>query len=289
MPALDVFQSMWAMEFQRPDNFQWSLEEKLQKIAAVNYKGVSFDLPYHSLDMVQAALPLLKEYDLELVFNLFVDSTETYRQLVNSIQALNHPTRFVGIVGQLDLRQPGKVVDQVGQWLEIGREMGMPTHVETHRNCITNDLMFTRELLHKHPELKVVADLSHVLVNQEWYLPLHDTANELMTELLDRAEAFHGRVASREQMQIGVSFPQHQPWFELFQSWWLQGFASWIQRHGLESNDRCVFLCELGPPVYAITGPNGEELSDRWEDALVIRTAVEKLWQQALESAQPSV
>ena len=39
-----------------------------------------------------------------------------------------------------------------------------------------------------------------------------------------------------------------------------------------------TFLCELGPAEYAITGPDGYELSDRWEEALMIRRRVEEIW-----------
>ncbi len=38
------------------------------------------------------------------------------------------------------------------------------------------------------------------------------------------------------------------------------------------------FLCELGPKEYAITGPDGYEQSDRWEEALVIKDRVRAIW-----------
>jgi hypothetical protein len=42
-------------------------------------------------------------------------------------------------------------------------------------------------------------------------------------------------------------------------------------------------LCELGPPPYAITGPDGTELPDRWQDALVMKDTVRALWQRIVD------
>ena len=40
-----------------------------------------------------------------------------------------------------------------------------------------------------------------------------------------------------------------------------------------------TFVVELGPPTYAIQGADGEELSDRWEEALKIKDLVREIWQ----------
>ena len=68
MVALDVFQSMWAMEFKRPDGFEWTLREKIEKIAGAGFKGVSFDLGYHTEEIVEEAMPLLQEFGLDLCY-----------------------------------------------------------------------------------------------------------------------------------------------------------------------------------------------------------------------------
>ncbi len=85
-----------------------------------------------------------------------------------------------------------------------------------------------------------------------------------------------GRVANREQVQVQIDFPQHQEWVKQFQSWWREGIGMWRKRNADDAT--LIFLCELGPPPYAITDAKGAELSNRWTEALIIRGWVEEIW-----------
>ena len=55
------------------------------------------------------------------------------------------------------------------------------------------------------------------------------------------------------------------------------GHVGWCRARSAEDAE-LVFLCELGPPPYAITDAQGDELSNRWEEALVIKTWVQEIW-----------
>jgi len=57
----------------------------------------------------------------------------------------------------------------------------------------------------------------------------------------------------------------------------------WRQRS--EDDATLVFLCELGPPPYAITDAEQNELSDRWCESLQIRDWVREIWSE-LEDEQ---
>ncbi|MEM7671030.1 MAG: sugar phosphate isomerase/epimerase, partial [Pseudomonadota bacterium] len=104
----------------------------------------------------------------------------------------------------------------------------------------------------------------------------------LMSRILARADSCQGRVATREQIQVSITFPQHQKWYDQFADWWEEGFRSWRARN---PSGTCNFLCELGPPEYAITGADGREISDRWAEALLIRDRVNEIW-AGLESEE---
>ena len=277
---LDVFQSLWAMEQRRPDGFEWTEQQKIERIAAAGYQGVCFDLGHQDTDFVRRCWPLVEHHDLDAIFNAFPRSADEFREMAAFAASLGSRVRFVSIIGKVVPWHVDECAGLTREWLAIGAEVGLPTHVEIHRNCMTNDLLFTLQLMDAVPELTMTADLSHAVVNQEWYLPLPAEAQAMITRFLARSESFQGRVATREQVQVAIDFPQHRPWVELFEGWWREGFGLWRRRHAAELDAACVFLCELGPPPYAITGRDGYELSDRWEEALVLKASAERIWRE---------
>ena len=50
-----------------------------------------------------------------------------------------------------------------------------------------------------------------------------------------------------------------------------------------------TFTCELGPKEYAMTGADGNELSDRWAEALLMKKRVEEIWQEVVADASGTV
>ena len=125
--------------------------------------------------------------------------------------------------------------------------------------------------------MRLCADLSHYVIDREMPLPLSGRDHDFMQKILSRSDCFQGRISNREQVQIQIEFPQHQAWVEQFKQWWADGISMWCQRN--DDDATLPFLCELGPPPYAITDAKGGELSDRWQEALTIRSWVEDTWE----------
>jgi hypothetical protein len=159
----------------------------------------------------------------------------------------------------------------------MAADAGVPVYVETHRARMTNDLLFTMHLLDAFPELRFTVDLSHYVVAREMSLPIGNDINAMIDRILDHGWAMHGRVAGSHQVQLELSFAQHQPWFAQFRSWWADGFRRWRQR--ADDDATLSFTCELGPAPYAISAPDGRDQTDRWTEALMLRETVLALWQ----------
>lgn len=173
-------------------------------------------------------------------------------------------------------RTVAQCVPLIEGWFRLADEAGVTILIETHRDRMTTDLHFTLDLLDRFPDLPLLADLSHYLVGREFAWPVSDADHAMIHRILDNTWAFHGRVASREQVQIQIGYAHHRPWVDLFLDWWGYGFRSWRHRAGAE--DVLSFTCELGPNPYAITGPDGNDTVDRWTESLTLAALARELW-----------
>jgi sugar phosphate isomerase/epimerase len=276
--AFAIYQSIWAMEnlpWREPR--KWSVEEQIERIAAAGFEGIALDDDHPQL---AHAVRLARELGLGWCASVFPGTADELARSLDTVLPL--APAYVNL--QPDFR-PATVAQAIPtflEWQRLAAGCGCPVRVETHRDRATTDLMFTLELLDALPQMELTADLSHFLVGREFPWPVRDEDHRLIKRILDHSSAFHGRVASREQVQISIAFPQNVQWVELFLGWWDEGFRRWRRR--AQPSETLIFTVELGPPWYAITGADGEELCDRWEEAVALKDIVSERW-SAIEQA----
>ena len=275
MQKLEVFQSLWAMQPHTPDGVKVPIERAFEMVADAGYDGMAIDLGVSDIETARRTRPLFDRHGLGCLIMAFPKTVEGLRPVLHMARDFN--AVGVNIIGQVPALTLADMIPVLQAWIEMGVEEGVPIQFETHRNCITNDLYTTLELIDAIPEMRLCADLSHFVVDREFWFPLSDYDQALITRILERSDSFQGRVATREQIQVSINFPQHRKWYDQFAAWWEQGFRDWRARN---PKGICNFLCELGPPEYAITGADGREISNRWEEALQIRDRVRAIWQQ---------
>lgn len=274
MQKLEIFQSLWAMELRRPGIPERPIEENFRMAAEAGYHGLCIDPAVNEIDDFLKLKPLYRDYGLNCMVNAFpasVAELPLLLELANALEAV-----LVNVIGQVMPLTVDEGVDVVRQWMADGERAGMPLLFETHRDCTLNDLYYTLQLIEAVPEMRLCADLSHYVIDREMRLPLNERDREFMHRILQRSDCFQGRIANREQIQVQIGFPQHREWVQQFRAWWHDGISMWRRRNGDQATLR--FLCELGPPPYAMTDANQAELSDRWLEALEIRAWVEEIW-----------
>ena len=271
---LEVFQSMWSMEQHRPDGFEWGHEEKFAMMSNAGYDGVGIDFAWSDIDDARKHLPMMKKYNLACALIAFPTTAEDLKGVIDL--AGEFDTRYIAVNARYFPWTPVEAQSRVEAWLEMGDKAGIPVYLETHRLTVTNDVVFTLDLMDLIPQMEMVADLSHIVVAREFPVPVDNLHNGWVDRILQRSASMQGRISSREQVQIPLGFPQHEYWEAQYAKWWQQGFEYWRARN----NDNAVmnFLCELGPTPYAITGRDGYELTDRWQEGLQIKDKVREIW-----------
>ena len=276
---LRVYQALWAMD--KLVSPEASTAEKFDRVLEAGFDGMAIDLGALTLAQAQETVPHFDRTGLMGGLTAFPGSVEGLRPALELAHRINAP--FVVVIGQEMPVRLADMIPVVEGWLRVSEQEKMPIQFETHRNCITNDLFTTVQLLDAVPAMRLAADLSHYVVDREMPCPPTPYLAGLISQILTRSDSFQGRVAARGQIQLPLGFAQNAKWVRLFREWWREGFAAWRTRHDRDELP-LVFLCELGPPDYALTGADGRELSDRWSEALLLAQWAREIWGEVGES-----
>jgi len=274
MPELAVYQSLWATEQRIPGIEEAPIEARFEQVKAAGFDGMAVDLGALDLATAKTTVPYFARYGLGGLLTAFPKSIEDLRPALCLAKEIGAP--FVVVVGQVMPLSLDGMIPVIREWLRVSHEEGVPIQFETHRNCITNDLFTALQLLDAIPEMRMAADLSHYVVDREMPYPIPADLQAQVGRILARSDSFQGRIATRQQVQVPIGFPQHAKWLEVFLAWWRDGFARWKARAA--AHDRLIFLCELGPRDYAITDEAGKELSDRTQESLMLKRYAREIW-----------
>ncbi len=274
MKKLLVFQSLWGMERRHTDGIERTLEQNVEMIVGAGFDGLASD--WRDCATARCITALIAPHQLQVEGICFPKTIDDLKPALEI--ATENKVHHLNLQPDIRPRRISECIAVIEGWRRLAEEVDFPVYIETHRDRMTTDMYFTLDLLDCFPDLRLLADLSHCLVGREFATPVSEENHGYIHRILDNAWAFHGRVASREQVQVEISFPCHKPWLDLFLGWWEYGFRSWLKRAAPDA--ALGFTCELGPKPYAIVGPDGNDLSDRWTDALLLRDHVQALWKR---------
>ncbi|MEW9049989.1 MAG: sugar phosphate isomerase/epimerase [Neobacillus sp.] len=291
-PRLEVLMSWWGMNglgVQNGVGEEWSMEEKVRYIAEAGYDGINGMLPEGK--EAERWHRLLDQYNLSYSVNAYPKTAVELEVFLCKAKSFGK-VDFVNV----QVMRPFLIGEQAVQLLtditEVSQSVGIPAYIETHRGTITQDLLRTVEYAERLPGLELTIDFSHYVVAGEMRT-VSEEAEELLQMLLPKTKSIHARVSNGEQVQIDIPMLAsvgeesaadrefEHPILNHFKRWWLGGMRSW--RQTAKDGEVFPFVCELGPPPYAITvrGQDGGEceLSDRWKQAQLFARIARSLWE----------
>lgn len=275
MQKLEIYQSLWGMELRSPSLAERTPEEAFKMVADAGFDGMCLDPSVAEIQENLDLKPLFEKHGLGCMVNAFPYAADELVPLLDFATEMN--ACMVNVISGVMPIRPEDAVAVVRQWIDEAGERDMQLLFETHRDGLLNDLYFTLQLMDLVPEMRLCADLSHFVVDRELRAPVPERDAQYISTVLSRSDCFQGRIASREQVQIQIDFPQHQVWVDIFKGWWTDGMREWRKRNADDAT--LIFLCELGPPPYAITDGDQNELSDRWVESLQIRDWALEIWE----------
>jgi hypothetical protein len=107
---------------------------------------------------------------------------------------------------------------------------------------------------------------------------MQQLARVRFTEDPATARPCHDRIPNGEQVQVNVGDGTGRLQ-QVYVKIGAQGMRAWL--NDARPGDALPFASELGPPSYAIVDPAGREISDRWEQSLVMKRLAEQAWEVA--------
>lgn len=241
------------------------------------------EVPYYKVRPEVVAA--VKKHRLDLVVQR---RAVTVEELVPGlVAAKRHGAVFVNVHAGTPHMSHDDALQLVNGMIDAAEQHEIRLLFETHRGCITQDLFRTVVLVEAVRRMRLNLDVSHFIVCEETPGPTEELM-PLLRHLFDRVEMMHGRISNGEQIQVDVGDGSGEL-AQCYKLLWSEAMRAWRLRS--TPGSALIFTPELGPPTYAITDMEGREISDRWQQSLVIRKLAEDAWKlsaQPLEISSPT-
>lgn len=252
-PKMEVHQSWWAMRQIGEAHREWTMEEKLEHIYQAGYDGILGRLPIP--EEAELWREKLDHYKLRFGIEAFITTRADIGVYLEQAAAfgvdyINAQVGHSFLIGSDAVALLEELLGEAAQY-------GIPLFVETHRGRVTQDLLRTIDYVRALHNLRLTIDLSHYVVAGEIYRNV-EAVDPYFEPLLARTASIHGRISNGQQIQADITSLEDHPMTAHFRRWWTKGMAEW---HALaKPGDFLPFVCELGPPDYAITAARSGRL-----------------------------
>ncbi len=253
---IKYFCSLWGMHHA-------TLEANLREIKAAGFAGVEMAVPSEASQRRQMQM-LLAELSLELVA-LLASSGATPQEHTASLAwqldfANECKPALVNSHSGQDFFAVKENVRIIKQTNKLAAKLGLPIVHETHRRHALYSVPDAIAMLDAIPDLRINADLAHLLMVHDSYLQ-----NQLasLKRVLERCYYIHARVGHPAGGQVSdPRAPEWQQAVDYHIGWWQQIVDARIG----EDAPEMIICTEFGPPHYLPTLPyTRQPVADLWE------------------------
>jgi hypothetical protein len=275
-PVLRQIANLWTLMNHPTRGGEWSLDKKLDAIQDAGFDGVCWA---PSLELQQGA----EARGLIFLGGMASGDAAAFPSLLDDLKRLG--AHHVNVQLAADHVLTPEALKLTLALMQQAEQRSLAPAIETHRGTCTETPEKMYSLADAYQEttgklLPISWDFSHFAVVKH-LIPenFHDRLL-IRPDLIQYAQQFHFRPFNGHHAQVAITDTNGNLTQEVVD--WLP-FAEAVLRcwlDGNKSSDREIFICpELGPVEggYALsTFPNS------WEDAKVLRSEIDRLWQRII-------
>ncbi len=251
---LQLVRHLWGIDL--------SWEVAFPKIKAEGFSAIECPLP--SPEEATRFVGLLKEHGFDYVAMAFSGGADVKAHLASYRQQLDRAQRLGAIKlnchSGVDGWSSAEADAYFKEALTIEASSGLTVAHETHRGRQLFNPWQTRDLLDRHPNLKLCADFSHWVVVAERLLTGCD---DIIALAASRTVHLHSRVGYEQGPQVpDPRAPEYEPALLAHEKWWDMIWAS-QRKAGMKIS---TLTPEFGPPGYMHTLPyTNVPVSNLWQ------------------------
>ena len=122
-----------------------------------------------------------------------------------------------------------------------------------------------------------------------WSMVISREKLDFMQPVLERVTHFHGRIAPPALFKPDITGKEDSTYVQHFCAIWQRTFNAF--QKNAAANAKPVFAPELLFPsiYYAPVGADGQEIGDRWADALTMCQLCQSCWESAAAIPAPNI
>jgi hypothetical protein len=161
--------------------------------------------------------------------------------------------------------------------LEAALQTHLPLYIETHRATICQDMWRTVEFVKRFPDMRFNGDFSHWYAGQEMVYGGFEPKLRYIQPVVERVRFIHGRIADAGCIQVPVQ--EGSTCLLHFEEMWTACFGAYLQT---EPERMFCFTPELlSPAIHYARTVNGFEITDRWDESLLLIRIADKCFLNA--------